>query len=238
MDHHYDGEKHNRTCANDFSVKKCNIIPGFSVVNKSMSEKIGLTTTIKSAKGCDQEQAVAVIMLAFATDPMARWIYPDPHQYLRHFPDVIRLFAGNAFEHGTGYMVDDFSGAALWLPPNVHPREPETTKLLQQTVPKENQKDVFAVLEAMGSHHPSEPHWYLPMIGVDPMQQGKGYGSVLIQHSLVACDRENKRAYLETSNPRNVPLYERYGFELLETIQVGPSPPVFLMLRQPRAVIE
>ena len=193
------------------------------------------TTPIKSADKSNQEQAIAVIMLAFATDPLTRWIYPDPHQYLRYFPEVIRLFAGNAFEHGSGYYVDGFSGAALWLPPAVHPRADEMQTLLKQTVPKQNQEGVFAVLEKMGSHHPNQPHWYLPMIGVDPMQQGKGYGSALMEHALIPCDRDNKLAYLESANPRNVPLYERHGFELLATIQIGSAPPVFPMLRQPRA---
>jgi ribosomal protein S18 acetylase RimI-like enzyme len=194
------------------------------------------TALIKSANESNQEQAIAVILLAFATDPLTRWIYPDPHQYLRYFPEVVRLFGGNAFEHGTGYYVDAFSGVALWLPPNVHPREKEMMTLLQQTVPAHSQENVFAVLEKMGSYHPTEPHWYLPMIGVDPGQQGKGYGSALMQHALIRCDRENKLAYLETSNPRNVPLYKRYGFELLDTFQIGSSPSVFPMLRRPRSL--
>ncbi len=191
------------------------------------------TTVIESANESNQEQAIAVIVLAFAADPMARWVYADPHQYLRYFPDVVRRFGGKAFAHRTGYYVEGFSGAALWLPPDVQPREEEMAALLQQTVP-EQQEEVFAVLEQMGSYHPSEPHWYLPLIGVDPMQQGKGYGSALMEHALMPCDRDNKLAYLESSNPRNIPLYERHGFEILGTIQVGSSPPVFPMLRKPR----
>jgi GNAT superfamily N-acetyltransferase len=194
------------------------------------------TPPIRSANESNQEQAVAVIMLAFATDPLTRWIYSNPHQYLRYFPDVIRLFCGNAFSHGTAYYIDGFSGAALWLPPNVHPREEEMNMLLKQTVLEQNQEHVFAVLEQMGNYHPAEPHWYLPMIGVDPSHQGKGYGSALMEHALIRCDRENKLAYLETANPRNVPLYERHGFELSGTIQIGSAPQVFPMLRRPRAL--
>jgi ribosomal protein S18 acetylase RimI-like enzyme len=194
------------------------------------------TTLIKSANKSNSEHAVAVILLAFATDPLSRWIYSDPHHYLRYFPDVIRIFGTNALEHRTCYYVDAFSGVALWLPPNVHAHNDEMGKVLHQTVPKENQEDVFAVLEQMGNYHPIEPHWYLPMIGVDPSQQGKGYGSALMQHALIRCDRENKLAYLESANPRNVPLYKRLGFEILATIQIGSSPPVFPMLRRPRAL--
>ena len=55
-----------------------------------------------------------------------------------------------------------------------------------------------------------------------------------MKHGLVPCDRDKKLAYLESTNPRNIPLYERHGFELLGTIQVGKSPPIFPMLRKPR----
>ena len=96
------------------------------------------------------------------------------------------------------------------------------------------QKDVFAVFEQMGRHHPSEPHWYLPLMGVDPSQQSKGFGSALLQHTLIQFDRDNKLAYLESSNPRNIPLYKRHGFELLGTIQTGRSPSIAPMLRRPR----
>ena len=192
-------------------------------------------TPIKYATESNQEQAVAVIVLAFAADPVARWVYPDPHQYLSHFPYVVSAFAGNAFVHGTGYYVDGFSGSALWLPPDVQPREEEMAALLQRTVPEQNQGEVFSVLEQMGSYHPTEAHWYLPLIGVDPMKQGKGYGSALMKHALIPCDRDKKLAYLESTNPRNIPLYKRHGFEILGTIQVGSSPPIFPMLRRPQS---
>jgi ribosomal protein S18 acetylase RimI-like enzyme len=106
--------------------------------------------------------------------------------------------------------------------------------LLQRTVPEPVQKDLFAVFEQMSRYHPSEPHWYLPLIGVDPPQQGKEHGSALMQHALIPCDRDNQCAYRESSNPKNIPLYERHGFKLLGTIQVGTSPPIYPMLRKPR----
>lgn len=190
---------------------------------------------IKSATASEQDHAIAVVVLAFSADPAARWSYSDPNEYLRHFPDLVRAFAGRAFEHGTAYCVADFAGAALWLPPDVQPQEDEMIALLKRTVPERRQEEVFAVFEQMGSYHPSEPHWYLPLIGVDPAQQGNGYGAALMEHALIPCDRDNALAYLESSNPRNIPLYKRHGFELLGAIQVGSSPPIFPMLRRPRS---
>lgn len=194
-----------------------------------------MTIPIKSATASEQEQTIAVVVLAFSADPVARWSYPDPQQYLKYFPDLVRAFGGKAFEHGTAYYVDGFSGAALWLPPAVQPPEDEMLALLRRTIPERNQEELLSVLERMGGYHPTEPHWYLPLIGVDPAQQGKGYGSALMTHALLPCDRENKPAYLESTSTRNIPLYQRHGFELLGTIQVGSSPPIFPMLRRPRS---
>jgi L-amino acid N-acyltransferase YncA len=56
----------------------------------------------------------------------------------------------------------------------------------------------------------------------------------LIEHALIQCDRDQKLAYLESSNPKNISLHERHGFELLGTIRVGASPPICPMLRKPR----
>lgn len=189
---------------------------------------------VKTATVSDAERAIAVAVLAFSADPAARWIYSDPHQYLTNFPHFVRAFGGNAFEQGTAYYIDEYSGVALWLPPGVQPDEDALIALLQGSVSEQDREDAFAVFEQMGHYHPSEPHWYLPILGVEPTQQGKGYGSGLMKHVLTRCDRNNQIAYLESSNPANIPFYERHGFELLDTIQVGASPSIFPMLRHPR----
>ncbi|HET6780548.1 MAG TPA: GNAT family N-acetyltransferase [bacterium] len=190
--------------------------------------------TVKTAKASDAARAIDVVVLAFSADPAARWTWRDPRQYLMHFPRFVKAFGGMAFTHGSAYYVDGYAGAALWLPPDVQPDEDVMTELLQRTASDRIQEDVFGVLEEMGRYHPSEPHWYLPLMGVDPFHQGKGLGSALMQHALLPCDRDQKLAYLESTNPKNIPLYKRHGFELLGTIQVGTSPPLFPMLRKPR----
>ena len=189
---------------------------------------------IKTVTRSDADRAVANVVLAFSADPIARWFYPDLHQYLLYLPSFVQAFAGRSFEHNSAYYVDGYMGAALWLPPDVHPDENALVELLKRSIPEENQAEIFAFMEEMDSSHPSEPHWYLPMIGVDPAQQGNGYGSALLKHSLGRCDAEGKLAYLEASSPKSVPLYRRHGFDLVGRIQVGSSPPLFPMLREPR----
>jgi ribosomal protein S18 acetylase RimI-like enzyme len=189
---------------------------------------------IKTATLSDESNVIDVLVLAFSTDPASRWTWPDPHQYLMHFPKFVQAIGGKAFEHKSAYYIDSYGGAALWLAPDIHPDEDTITALFQNSVSQQAQKDAATIFERMASYHPKEPHWYLPLIGVDPFAQGNGFGSALMKHALIPCDRDKKFAYLESTNARNIPLYERHGFEVLGKIQVGTSPTIFPMLRKPQ----
>jgi len=180
------------------------------------------------------DQAVAIMSLAFVSDPAARWTYPDPSTYISYFPRFVRAFGGKAFAHGTAHQVSEFRGAALWLPPGIHPDQEALAAIMQESLAADRLQELSGVFERMGDYHPAEPHWYLPLIGVDPAHQGRGYGSALLRHALLQCDKDHVAAYLESSNPANVPLYERHRFVALGTIQVGSSPPFIPMLRTAR----
>ena len=182
----------------------------------------------------DEDQAVETIVLAFAADPMARWTWPHVHVYLAAMPRMARAFGGKAFSNGSAYCTDGYAGTALWLPPGVHPDEKALNAVLESTVAPSLAAETAPIFEQMAKYHPTEPHWYLPLIGVDPAHQGKGHGDVLMAHALAQCDRGHVPAYLESSNPRNIPFYRRHGFEPLGAIQAGSSPTLVPMLRRPR----
>lgn len=190
------------------------------------------TPVIRTAAESDKADLISVLTLAFSSDPMARWSQPDPQQYLVNFPLLAKAFGGSAFDQGTAYFADGYAGAALWLPPGFGPDEETMSGLVERTAPESIKADLYGVFEEMGKYHPAEPHWYLPLIGVDPSQQGRGVGSALMKHALVACDRDGVIAYLESSNPKNISLYERHGFEVIGEIQVGSSPVMRPMLRK------
>lgn len=74
----------------------------------------------------------------------------------------------------------------------------------------------------------------MPAIGVEPRSQGRGYGSALLVRGLEVCDRDHLAAYPEATNPANIPLYERFGFEVIVQIRAGSSPastPIFRAAR-------
>lgn len=191
--------------------------------------------TVYSIDEASAESAYAAIVLAFVRDPAARWSWPAPDDYLRNMPLLARAFGAKAFALGTAFGIDRFAGVALWLTPGVSANEEALADLIERTAPASIQQDAAAVFEQMASYHPQEPHWYLPLIGIDPARQGQRLGDKLMAHALARCDAEQLTAYLESSNPRNVSFYQRHGFEVIGKIQVGSSPTIVPMLRRPRA---
>ncbi len=189
---------------------------------------------VKTATEFEENAVIDALKLAFVADPATRWVWPDSQKYLSHFSKFAKAFGGKAFEHKTAHYIGNYSGAALWLPPNVDPDVDTILGLIQETTSEESQNIVPEVFEKMSGYHPNEPHWYLPLLGVDPHHHGKGLGSGLMKHALTVCDKDNSLAYLESSNPRNIPFYKRHSFELLGTIQVKKFPPIFPMLRRPQ----
>ena len=192
------------------------------------------TPTVQSAQQDDTQRVLDTLTLAFAADPVVRWMYPDPQQYLQSFPAFAHAFGGSAIARRTAFVSEGYSGAALWLPPDTAPDEEALTALVEESVAAREKADAFAIFEEMACYHPDEPHWYLPLIGVDPARQGRGYGSAMLQHALRRCDDERLPAYLESTNPRNMPLYERHGFEVIGAIRIGNYSPIFPMLRVAR----
>ena len=182
----------------------------------------------------EQDKAVAALVMAFSTDPFLRWMYPEPADYLRHFPAVIHAFGGEAFRTGFAQQVDSFKGAALWMAPGIDPGGDELLELFDATIDPSRLSDLRAVLDLMDEHHLTAEHWYLPWFGVDAWEQGRGLGSVLMSACLTVVDSDHLPAYLDSTNPRNIAFYRRHGFEVTGHWDAGDSPPIISMLRPAR----
>ena len=182
----------------------------------------------------DENRAIDTVVLGFAEDPMTRWVWPEAHQYLAAMPRFVRAFGGAAFAQGGAFCSDEYTGAALWLRPGVHPHKEGLVELMESTASPGAREAGGAIFEQMAKYHPEEAHWYLSVIGVDPAHQRRGHGDALMRYALEQVDREKVPAYLESSNPRNLTLYRRHGFEEFGTMQVGSSPKIVPMLRRPR----
>jgi hypothetical protein len=91
----------------------------------------------------ERDRSVSTLVAAFESDPLTRWMLPDPSDYLSYFARVLAPFAGGAFDHGAAYRTEDFKGIALWLPPGVHSDEEAMGAVMQEALLAERQGEVF-----------------------------------------------------------------------------------------------
>ncbi len=165
------------------------------------------------------------------SDPFTRWTLDDPETFEDLFRHPLRHMGGLGVAGAVGFLSEDGCGAALWWPPGSGPDMAALGMALADRIMPEDAPAVFGQMAAM---HPQEPHWYLPFIGVDPAMQGRGEGSALLRETLALVDADGMPAYLESTNIRNVPLYERFGFRIVGEIQAGSSPAIHPMWRETR----
>lgn len=187
---------------------------------------------VRSAKKADASRLLTTLTLAFAADPVVRWVFPEAEQYLSVFPRFAEAFGGGAVPLGTAFLSE--GGAALWLPPGATPDEKAIAAVMEESVPAAHLETINEVFGELDRYHPHEPHWYLPLLGVDPARQGEGHGSALLSQALRQCDEARLPAYLEATSERNAALYRRHGFEPLGEIRAGGCPPLIPMLRPAR----
>ena len=188
---------------------------------------------VKKAGLEHQERILATLQMAFVADPFSRWLMPEAATYLQNYQKFTLALGALAFEHNTALYTEDFSAAALWLPPGVYTDDEQVTAAVIEFIAEHQIETMIKISEAMKRWHPDDC-WYLCVLGVDAAMQGRGLGALMMKEVLQRCDEEAKLAYLESSSPQNVPFYQRNGFEVVEEVSVGTPAPLSLMIRQPR----
>ena len=180
--------------------------------------------TVRTAEPSDRSSILSTVTLAFAADPVNRWYLPDADRFLTYFPKVVGAFLDDSIAAGTCYVTTGGEGAAIWLPPGVSGDEAAMEAVIAEAAPPELVEPLGELFAAFENYHPhDEDCWYLPVIGVDPAKQGQGIGAALMKHVTTILDEHGALSYLESSTPKNVPLYQRYGFEIMDEIAFGDS---------------
>jgi len=139
------------------------------------------------AGACEVDRAIAKLVLAFGTDPVARWMYDNPHEYLLHIPRLFRALGKSSFEAGAAQRTSDGYDVALWLPPGVRGDDGPLEAVLAESIAGGKLVDVGSVFEMTEHYRPTEPHWYFSLIGVEVLHWNEGCGATLLQHGLRQC---------------------------------------------------
>jgi ribosomal protein S18 acetylase RimI-like enzyme len=191
--------------------------------------------------GTHQLNAAALTLAkAFHTDPMFEWIFPDPSERSRALAHLNRVPLAYALRQGRPTQSDGVKAVAVWMPPGRAVTPVGMIRAGMLAVPFRVGFRPFArfmgamdAMEKIHKRHVAQPHWYLMIVGVDTELQGQGRGAALVKEGLERADGETAPCYLETSQERNLPFYERLGFRIVESAHLGRGgPEAWAMLRE------
>lgn len=172
--------------------------------------------------------AASLLGRAFAEDPAFAWVLPEEATRAAKLTWLAsRLLRLTRQAGGRVDATDEApSAVALWLPID-GPFEESLRRYLRAGL----WATPFVLgLRAIGRLRVLEgpttelhrtlaptPHDYLLQLAVDPSRQGSGLGSALLHDGLARAARAGRGVWLETTNPRNVPFYERAGLTVRAT---------------------
>ncbi|MEZ5502529.1 MAG: GNAT family N-acetyltransferase [Halioglobus sp.] len=193
---------------------------------------------IRDASHADTEDLVDALSDSFARDPMFNWVFPQAQLY----PVFFRMLVKDVYlPRGIVHIEEQGRAAALWLPPEerfiVAPRL-SLLKFGLRLLGVGGLSQLWRVYRqgyVFARHCPREPHYYLQFIGCRHGAQGQGIGATLLKQGTTICDERGMPAYLECSNERNLPLYQRHGFEVTAAEPVSKTgPTAWFMWREAR----
>lgn len=202
----------------------------------------GGSQVVRAARRDEAALLGEVLADAFAADPVFAWLIPPQ---LRGRPNRLRTFftsmsRGYLRQGKPCYLTGDASAAALWAAPGAWTMP--LSQIILEAAPNglAFRRHLLRALrtqlqiERLHAAH-SPPHWYLGYLGTRRDRQGEGLGTQMLQEVLAGLDTDGVQAYLESSNERNLSLYERNGFRVVGELQaLGHGPTIWRMWREPQ----
>lgn len=189
----------------------------------------------RAARADERRGVCDVLGRAFADDPVAEHLFPDPATRAARYA----RFAGiaiDAFGEAACVMTEpELRCGAIWQAPEHTPLGGlRQLRLVASLVGLTRSGFLRAARlgELMSRHHLREPHWYLAVLGTDPSAQRNGLASAVLAPILERCDRERLPAYLESSKAANIPFYNKHGFEVLDELRIPDGPSLWPMIRR------
>ena len=178
--------------------------------------------TIINAQRKDKEVAVEILCNSFKSDPHINWLVGEG----KGKPKRMKRLMSYAFEHslvnGSVQLTEDRKAVAIW---KNHQSRKTSLRLLLENIRflldfgfKQIAR-ISQMEKEVGKRYPTASFYnYLWLIGTQPSEQGKGYGSALLRAELKKAVEERRAVYLETTTETNLSYYREKGFVLYDKI--------------------
>lgn len=194
---------------------------------------------VRRAEATDVPALTRTLVRAYMDDPVAVWICSSSWTRAQMLHSLYSARLEQMLVHRGVWTNPGCSSVAVWLPPATHSAGLRPSAALVRCLLDPRllaRVPLLAIgLNNMQRRHPRDPpHWYLSLLGTDPDAQGHGFGSAVLQPVLECCDIDGVGAYLESSKPRNLDFYARFGFRMVGELQLPYGPKMWPMWREPR----
>lgn len=158
--------------------------------------------------------AIDILVDGFFDNPVMAWVFEDEATRADALRSYMEFWISAYGDQGVLDVAEGDEGAALWAKPGSPGLDGDQTGALVGVIQKYNGDRTALVLGTLGAIQPPSPrHWYLNMIAARRGARARGIGARLLEPFMERADAEGLPIYLESSNPRNLSFYVRYGFE-------------------------
>jgi len=180
---------------------------------------------MRRASDKDRQAAVDILAESFTDNRSVNYVVRQGEKRKKRIRGLMEYSFDVCQAFGEVWMSDDGQACALILLPDKKTVSIRTLlwdmKLATSVIGLRKVQAVMDRERKIKSFHPQEPICYLWFIGVDPQYQHKGIGSALIQEVIKECEQKRRPIYLETSVARNLPWYQKFGFEIFQTLELS-----------------
>ncbi len=196
-----------------------------------------MSTEIKPTTRKSYNQVAQLLGNAFEDDPVSVAVYKNfsPEKRNRALTVDFSIELLLCIRQGYPIQINEDGkvvAAAVIYPPGSYPLPVVDQWLIVfKSILRNGMYDIrgwLKWLDETDRNHPSESHYYLEYIGVEPGYQGKGFGSSILKHLIAIADKQGVGCYLENANPLNVNFYQHFGFEIMSEKEIIGIPTWFM----------
>lgn len=191
----------------------------------------------RRANASDKPAVIDTLSDAFLNEPAFSFIVPDATARKRALEKAFRIIVDEDYKIGSIMMTSGAEAATVWRTPGLS-RDSRWDEI------RTGLPYLLAFGSAIGraslvsklikSHLPVEEYWYLHYAGCHSSHRSKGFGGAAIRAGLEHADAARCKAYLETADENNIPIYRALGFHIMHSWQVPDGPQFWGMMRGAR----